>query len=78
MIRRRFSVFRGIGRKTEQVIWNAGVPDWQSFIDAGSVETLTPKKYDRLRPQVDEFEAVRLWHRYKRAGITAAISGPFQ
>ncbi len=57
MIRRRFIVFKGIGQKTERAIWNAGVPNWQTFLDAGAVETLTPKKYDRLRPRVDEWNA---------------------
>lgn len=57
MIRRRFSVFRGIGTKTEQAIWGAGIPDWRSFLDAAKIKTLTPRRYDRLRPQVDDWNA---------------------
>lgn len=55
MIRRRFSIFKGIGQNNERAIWDAGVPDWRSFLDAGVVEKMTPRKYDRLRPQVDEW-----------------------
>ncbi len=55
MIRRRFSVFRGVGPKTERVIWDSGVPDWQRFIDAGAVSALSRKAYSRLSDQVREW-----------------------
>jgi hypothetical protein len=32
MIRRRFSVFRGVGDKTEQTIWRAGLADWSDYL----------------------------------------------
>lgn len=57
MIRRRFSVFKGIGQKTERTIWDAGVSDWQTFIQAGAASALSPRKHDLLRPQVDDWNA---------------------
>lgn len=57
MIRHRFSVFKGIGQKTEKAIWNAGIPDWQTFIQAGSTGVVSPRKHELLRPQVDEWNA---------------------
>lgn len=40
MIRHRFSVFSGIGPKREQMIWAAGISDWQEFLEAGEVPGL--------------------------------------
>jgi uncharacterized protein YprB with RNaseH-like and TPR domain len=33
MIRERFSVFSGIGPKHEHAIWEAGIRDWQQFLE---------------------------------------------
>lgn len=49
MIRRRFSIFRGIGPKTERSIWDAGVCDWRSYLEGqglAGVSVTTRKKLD--------------------------------
>lgn len=52
MIRRRFSIFRGVGEKKEREIWQAGVTDWSAFLAAGRVPGLTPARYAGVADQI--------------------------
>ncbi|MBW2963932.1 ribonuclease H-like domain-containing protein [Candidatus Woesearchaeota archaeon] len=61
MIERSFVILDRIGCRTEQALWSAGVPDWDSFISAHSIRGISPKRkqyFDRrLREAKQELRA---------------------
>ena len=57
MIRRRFSVFSGVGPKTDQAIRSAGISDWQALLDARHLPGMSQRVYDRICRQACEWAA---------------------
>ena len=55
MIRSRFSVFSGVGPKTERAIHAAGARDWQALLDARALPGVSPRVHESIRRQA------RLW-----------------
>ena len=55
MIRRRFSLFPGIGPARERAIWAAGVRDWQEFLAAEKIPGLSDGCRQPLAERVREY-----------------------
>lgn len=52
MIRQHFSMFSGVGPKREQTIREAGVSNWQQFLDSKEIAGLTDRVQRPLRQEV--------------------------
>lgn len=55
MIRRCFSVFRGVGARREQTIRDAGISSWRQFLAVSGVPGLPEGIHSSLRRQVAEW-----------------------
>lgn len=52
MIRRRFSIFDGIGPKRERALWDAGIADWHALLAATDAPVVSPSRLRSLRREV--------------------------
>jgi uncharacterized protein YprB with RNaseH-like and TPR domain len=55
MIRRRFSIFSGVGPNYERLIWQAGFRDWQAFLAAKEIPGLPAKTYISVSRQIQQW-----------------------
>ncbi len=54
MLTSTFVHAQGIGATTEQRIWQAGITDWQAFLDRPQDGLLSERQYSALAPVVEE------------------------
>lgn len=55
MIKQSFRQIKGIGQKTEELLWENGVEDWSSLADSSNIP-LSTKKNDYLKKEIAEAE----------------------
>ncbi|MCF7957300.1 MAG: ribonuclease H-like domain-containing protein, partial [Phycisphaerae bacterium] len=74
MIRNRFSVFQGVGPKTEQVIWNAGILTWDQFLSAGQIKGVSARVRQSLTEKITFWQAAldRKDHRFFAENLAGA------
>ena len=58
MIRNTFSILNGIGAKLERRLWKDGILTWDDFIDAKSINVISPDR----KPAFDESLSIASGH----------------
>lgn len=58
MLSNTFTIFPGIGERTERHIWNSGVFTWRDFLDRKRIPGFSPARKDTLDLHVREAEAM--------------------
>lgn len=53
MLKHSFQHIPGIGAKTERQLWEAGIPDWDSFFKATPSINLSPKQHETIKAYIE-------------------------
>lgn len=61
MLRNTFLFLPKVGEKTEQNIWQQGIPDWNAFIEARKVRGFSQSRKERADQRIIEFKN-ELWN----------------
>jgi uncharacterized protein YprB with RNaseH-like and TPR domain len=54
MLKRSFIFIPGIGPRTEKMLWNGGISDWDTFLSTGRIHSLGPSKKEEGDRRINE------------------------
>ena len=57
ILRTKFSVFKGVGFKKEQIIYSHGIKNWDDYINANEIKGVSAKLHISIREQIEKWDA---------------------